>query len=105
MIDAPVSGGPAGAEEGTLTCMMGGSDTAVERAKPLMAAFASNARHVGPVGSGHAIKAVNNAFNATHLVLGCQGLLGLRGMGVAPVDALSVINTSSGRSLRIATRR
>ncbi len=59
MVDAPVSGGQAGAENGTLAIMCGGSDKAVEAAKPLMEAYSSRIVHIGPAGAGQTTKMVN----------------------------------------------
>ena len=58
-IDAPVSGGQAGAENGKLAIMCGGSDAAMTAARPVMEAFAARIVHIGPAGSGQACKMVN----------------------------------------------
>ena len=58
-VDAPVSGGQAGAENGTLSIMCGGRDKALEAAQPLMQAYASRIVHVGPAGAGQTTKMVN----------------------------------------------
>jgi 3-hydroxyisobutyrate dehydrogenase len=58
-VDAPVSGGQAGAENGTLSIMCGGRDAAVEAARPLMQAYAARITHVGPAGAGQTTKMVN----------------------------------------------
>jgi 3-hydroxyisobutyrate dehydrogenase len=58
-VDAPVSGGQAGAENGTLSIMCGGRDAAVEAARPLMQAYAGRITHVGPAGAGQTTKMVN----------------------------------------------
>jgi 3-hydroxyisobutyrate dehydrogenase len=96
--DAPVSGGTNGAEAGTLTVMIGGAPAVAERARPVLQAFAARIEHVGPVGAGHAVKAVNNALLATNIRAVGEGLAALARAGVAPRDALAVINASSGRS-------
>ena len=62
-IDAPVSGGTNGAEAGTLTVMVGGDARHVDRAAPVLSAFGSRIVRMGPVGTGHAMKAVNNALD------------------------------------------
>jgi len=104
-LDAPVSGGPGGAAAGTLACLLGGDDEgAVERAEPVLKTFSRMIVRCGPSGAGHAVKAVNNAMNAAHLMLGAEGLLALRGAGVAPEVALQAINGSSGRSLQTEVR-
>ncbi|HYW51015.1 MAG TPA: NAD(P)-dependent oxidoreductase, partial [Gemmatimonadaceae bacterium] len=66
-IDAPVSGGVVGAEAGTLTVMVGGDAADLERARPVLDAFAGKIVHCGAVGAGHALKAVNNALLALHI--------------------------------------
>jgi 3-hydroxyisobutyrate dehydrogenase len=97
-IDAPVSGGTAGAEQGTLTVMCGGDAAVLERVRPVLATFGSKIVHCGPVGAGDAVKAVNNALLAASLWAAGEGLAALRKAGVAPDVALEVINASSGRS-------
>lgn len=97
-VDAPVSGGTSGAEAGTLTVMVGGDDAAVESARPVLEAFGSRIVHCGPVGAGHAVKAVNNALLAAQLWATGEGLAALAACGVDPRVALQVINASSGRS-------
>lgn len=97
-VDAPVSGGKAGAEAGTLTVMVGGSAETFQRALPVMEAFASKVFHVGDVGAGHAVKAVNNMLLAINLLAAAEGLVTLVKQGVDPAVALEVINVSTGRS-------
>jgi len=63
-LDAPVSGGVEGARQGTLVMMVGGEATALQRARPLLAAMAARVEHMGPVGSGQATKAVNQIMAA-----------------------------------------
>lgn len=96
-LDAPVSGGTIGAEKGTLTVMMGGPQEAVEKVRPYLA-YAAKVVHVGPVGAGHAVKAINNALLAVNLWAAGEGLLALVRQGVSAEKALEVINASSGRS-------
>ena len=103
-VDAPVSGGPRGAEAGTLTTMLGGRDDDVARATRVAACWSKKITHVGGWGTGHATKAINNALNFTHLAVACEGLLALKALGVSPEKALSVINSSSGRSLQTEVR-
>jgi 3-hydroxyisobutyrate dehydrogenase len=97
-IDAPVSGGVSGAEGGVLTVMCGGDDVTFARARPVLEAFGKKIVLVGPVGSGHALKAVNNALLAVHIWSAAEGLAALCKAGVKPSAALDVINASSGRS-------
>jgi 3-hydroxyisobutyrate dehydrogenase len=97
-LDAPVSGGVAGANAATLTVMVGGDAKTLERVRPVIEKFAKKIVHCGAVGTGDAVKAVNNALLAAHLWTLAEGLIALRHAGVEPAVALDVINTSSGRS-------
>ncbi|HEV7388014.1 MAG TPA: NAD(P)-dependent oxidoreductase [Gemmatimonadaceae bacterium] len=97
-IDAPVSGGTTAAKAGTLTVMWGGEATVFERVRPVIEAFGKKIVHAGPVGSGDALKAVNNALLAVHILSTAEGLAILVKAGVDPRVALEVINASSGRS-------
>mmetsp|Transcript_112575 Transcript_112575/g.281986 ORF Transcript_112575/g.281986 Transcript_112575/m.281986 type:complete len:356 (-) Transcript_112575:44-1111(-) len=104
-LDCPVSGGPRGATAGSLTCMLGADDeAAAERVIPVVQSFSKKVVRCGPVGAGHAVKAVNNALNVTHLLLGHEGLLALQRLGVDPSVAVEAINGSSGRSLQTEQR-
>jgi 3-hydroxyisobutyrate dehydrogenase len=97
-IDAPVSGGVIAAKSGTLTVMWGGEITVFERVRPVIEAFGKKIVHAGPVGAGDALKAVNNALLAVHIISTAEGLAILVKAGVDPKVALEVINASSGRS-------
>jgi 3-hydroxyisobutyrate dehydrogenase len=97
-IDAPVSGGVTAAKAGTLTVMWGGEIKVFERVRPVIEAFGKKIVHAGPVGSGDAIKAINNALLAVHILSAAEGLAVLVKAGVDPTVALDVINSSSGRS-------
>lgn len=97
-IDAPVSGGTTAAKAGTLTVMWGGESTVFDRVRPVIEAFGKKIVHAGPVGAGDALKAVNNALLAVHILSTAEGLAILVKAGVDPKVALDVINASSGRS-------
>jgi 3-hydroxyisobutyrate dehydrogenase len=97
-LDAPVSGGTSGAEQGTLTIMCGGHGAVLDRVRPVLATFGAKIVLCGPVGAGDAVKAVNNALLAVNLWAAGEGLAALRRAGVSPATALEVINASSGRS-------
>lgn len=97
-IDAPVSGGVIGAEQGKLTVMVGGDPATLERARPILESFAGKIVHCGAVGTGDAVKAINNALLAVHVWSTAEGLATLSKLGVDPAVALDVINSSSGRS-------
>jgi 3-hydroxyisobutyrate dehydrogenase len=96
--DAPVSGGTNGAEAGTLTIMVGAEEEVFERARPVLAAMGSRILRVGPIGAGHALKAINNALLAVNILAVGEGLAALVKAGVSARTALDVINLSSGRS-------
>ncbi|MFN8580974.1 MAG: NAD(P)-dependent oxidoreductase [Gemmatimonadaceae bacterium] len=97
-IDAPVSGGVVGAEKAALTIMVGGDQDTLNRAMPVLEAYGKKIVLAGPVGAGHALKAVNNALLAVHIWSAGEGLAALAKAGVSPRAALDVINASSGRS-------
>ena len=97
-LDAPVSGGVAGAERGKLTVMVGGDTRTLEQVRPVLSAFGSMIVHCGDIGAGDALKSVNNAMLAVHLWSLAEGLAALTKAGVDPKVALEVINASSGRS-------
>jgi 3-hydroxyisobutyrate dehydrogenase len=96
--DAPVSGGVSGAVAGTLTVMVGATPETFRRAQPVLATFGKRIEHVGPIGAGHAMKAVNNALLAVNLLAVGEGLAALVTAGVPAGVAVDVLNASSGRS-------
>ena len=96
--DAPVSGGTNGAETGTLTIMVGADPATFARARPVLAAFGSRIEHLGPVGAGDAMKAVNNALLAINIQAAGEALATLVKAGVPAAKAVEVLNVSSGRS-------
>lgn len=96
--DAPVSGGTNGAEAGTLTVMVGGDPAVFERAVPVLQGFGKRIVHMGPVGTGDAMKAVNNALLALNILGLAEGLTALVKAGVGPRTAVETLNASSGRS-------
>jgi len=97
-MDAPVSGGVVGARAGTLTVMCGGQPDVLERVRPVLEAFGKKIVLCGPVGSGHAVKAVSNALLAVHVWSTAEALAALTRLGVSGAVALDVINASAGRS-------
>ncbi len=96
--DAPVSGGPPLARTGELTVMLGGRDVDVVRAREVVAPFAGTVIHLGEAGAAHAMKSVSNSLLAVNILALAEGLVALAKAGVAPRDAVDVINASSGRS-------
>jgi 3-hydroxyisobutyrate dehydrogenase-like beta-hydroxyacid dehydrogenase len=95
-LDAPVSGGPARASDGTLTIMVGGKPEVVERARPVLEALGKHIIHVGDAGAGQAVKLVNQLMISIIMVANAEALsLGVKA-GV-PLETLTeVISTSSG---------
>jgi 3-hydroxyisobutyrate dehydrogenase len=98
MLDAPVSGGVPRARDGTLAIMVGGSQDAVERARPVLAAMGSKIFAIGALGSGHAMKALNNYISAAGLAAAAEALLVGRRFGLDPVVMTDVLNASTGRN-------
>lgn len=97
-LDAPVSGGIPGAEAAALTFMAGAADDDFASARPVLELMGSRIVHVGPVGSGHAIKAITNSMMAANLWVASEALVALRRQGFDMNVALDVINGASGRS-------
>lgn len=102
-LDAPVSGGPARAADGTLTIMVGGDEQAYGRALPVLEALGKHIVHVGPPGSGQAVKLVNQLIISIVMVANAEALsLGVRA-GV-PLETLTdVLATSSGSNYLLQT--
>ena len=97
-LDSPVSGGVAGARAGTLTAMVGGDRELLERARPVLSAFASNVRWAGPLGSGHATKALNNALSAVSLVGTAELLVTGVAHGLEEAAVIQSFNAGRARS-------
>lgn len=96
--DAPVSGGTNGAEAGMLTVMVGGDPELFERAVPILQAFGKRIVHMGPLGAGDAMKAINNTLLGVNILALAEGLTTLVKAGVSPRVAVETLNASSGRS-------
>lgn len=86
-VDAPVSGGSEGAQKGTLTVFLGGSDEAVALAMPVVQAFGARITHLGPAGSGQAAKAVNQVVLAGVYAGVAEGVVLAERFGL-PAEAL-----------------
>lgn len=104
MLDAPVSGGTKKAEDGTLAIMVGGDTAAFDEVSSLLASIGNNIIHVGELGSGHTVKALNNLLAASTLTITAEALaVGVK-MGIEPSKMLEVINAGSGRSASSETK-
>jgi 3-hydroxyisobutyrate dehydrogenase len=98
MIDAPVSGGPLGAAAGTIAIMVGGSDAQYARIEPILTVISPNVAHVGPLGAGHTLKALNNMMSAANRLLAFEAVGLAVANGIDAKLAVDVINKSSGRN-------
>jgi 3-hydroxyisobutyrate dehydrogenase len=99
VVDAPVSGGIARAETGTLSLMVGGQDEdAFAVVRPVLEVLGEQIFRTGPLGSGHAMKALNNFLGATAYTAAAEALAIGKEFGLDPAVMLDVVNASTGRS-------
>jgi 3-hydroxyisobutyrate dehydrogenase len=98
MIDAPVSGAVTGAEAGTLTIMAGGDAAAIDRALPLFHLVGNQVFRTGALGSGQAMKALNNLASAGGFILALEVLLIGQRFGLDPALMTRILNVSTGRN-------
>ncbi len=96
LIDAPVSNGVKGAIAATLAIMVGGDAEAFAQVKPMLEKIGNQIFHAGPLGSGHAIKALNNYVSAAGLVAACEAVVAGKRFGLDPAVIVDIINASSG---------
>tara|TARA_R110002049_G_scaffold51853_9_gene145957 strand:- start:1191 stop:2030 length:840 start_codon:yes stop_codon:yes gene_type:complete len=97
-MDAPVSGGVAAAEAGTLAFMCGGEAATFEKARLLLASMGKNIFHAGPAGAGQVAKGCNNMLLAIHMIGTCEALeMGVRN-GLDPAVLSEIMLASSGRN-------
>jgi 3-hydroxyisobutyrate dehydrogenase len=104
MVDAPVSGGVRGAVAGSLMIMAGGPAAAVAAVRGALEVLGKKVLHVGPVGAGHALKALNNLLSATHLLVSSEAMLVGQEFGLDPEVMLEAINGASGSSASTVTK-
>jgi 3-hydroxyisobutyrate dehydrogenase len=97
MVDAPVSGGVAGAQAGTLTFMVGGEAAEFEAAKPILQCMGKNIVACGPSGNGQVAKICNNLMLAVEMIGTSEGMALAAKLGMDPKVFASIVNTSSGR--------
>lgn len=102
LLDAGISGGPAGAESGTLTIMAGGSADALERVRWVLELFSSKIVHLGDSGAGHTVKLLNNFLNAISLAGTAEVMVAARKARLDLAKVLDVFNSSTG--VNFATR-
>ena len=97
MVDAPVSGGIAAANGGTLTFMVGGSDEAFVRAQPILAAMGKAVIHAGAAGNGQAAKICNNMLLAIHMIGTCEAFAMADRLGLDAQTFYDISSVSSGQ--------
>lgn len=100
-MDAPLSGGPMGAEAGTLTIMCGGESDAFQRALPVLQAMGRTIELVGPVGSGSVVKLINNMLVGVHTAALSEAFVMGAKAGIDPAVIHQIIKVSTGHSLMI----
>lgn len=97
MVDAPVSGGVAGARRGDIAIMVGGPDRLFEQARPVLEAISANVLHAGDAGAGHAMKLINNAVSACARVATFEGLALAVKLGMDPARFAEILSKGTGR--------
>jgi 3-hydroxyisobutyrate dehydrogenase len=97
MVDAPVSGGIAAANGGTLTFMVGGSDEAFRRAEPILQAMGKAVIHAGGSGNGQAAKICNNMLLGIHMIGTCEAFAMAQKLGLDPQTFYDISSVSSGQ--------
>jgi 3-hydroxyisobutyrate dehydrogenase len=98
MVDAPVSGGIAAAAGGTLTFMVGGSDEAFWRSKPILEAMAKAVIHAGGPGAGQAAKICNNMILGATMIATCEAFVLAQKLGLDPQVFFDISSKASGQS-------
>ena len=102
-VDAPISGGPAGAKAGTVAIMVGSTEEQFERVRPTLSVISPKVFHAGPVGSGHVIKLANNLLSATQRIVTQEAMALAVKNGLSPKKAYDIIMASSGRNFFLET--
>ncbi len=97
-VDAPVSGGVAAAEGGTLTFMVGGPEAAFKGAEPILDAMGKAVIHAGDAGAGQAAKICNNMMLAIHMIGTCEAMNMAKGLGLDPQRFYDIASKASGQS-------
>ena len=98
MIDAPVSGGVAGAAAGTLTFMCGGAAESFERAKPYLDIMGKNVFHAGDAGNGQVAKICNNMLLGIHMIGTCEAFNMAEKLGLDAQTFYDISSTASGQN-------
>jgi 3-hydroxyisobutyrate dehydrogenase len=98
LVDAPVSGRVDGARAGTLTIMTGGRSADLRRARPVLEVLGTRIFHAGPLGAGHAVKALNNYIAAAGTLAAFEAVIVGRAFGLDPALMTDIFNASAGRN-------
>jgi 3-hydroxyisobutyrate dehydrogenase len=98
LVDAPVSGGVKRAIDGSLSIMAGGEPATIERVRPVLAAMGRQIFLTGPLGSGHAMKALNNYVSAAGLAAAAEAVLAGSRFGLDPAAMVAILNASTGKN-------
>jgi 3-hydroxyisobutyrate dehydrogenase len=104
MVDAPVSGGSEGARNATLTIFVGGDEDDVERARPVLAALGKTITHVGPIGAGQAVKAVNQVIIAGAYLGVAEGIVLAIKAGLDVEQVVGALGGGAAQSWVLANR-
>lgn len=104
VLDAPVSGGPTGADAATLTIMVGGAADSFERCRPLLELMGSLVRHVGGPGTGQAAKLCNNLMAGCNMVALAESCAIARQEGIDPAVFYELVTASTGDSKVLRNR-
>jgi 3-hydroxyisobutyrate dehydrogenase len=103
LVDAPVSGGPAGAEQGTIAIMVGATDAHFKQVAPILRTISTKVFHAGDIGAGHLVKLVNNMLSAVQTTASLEVLALAAKNGVDPGRAVDIILANSGRNYYLET--
>lgn len=98
LIDAPVSGGVKKAIDGSLAIMAGGDPSTIEAVRPVLAAMGGKVFATGPLGAGHAMKALNNYVSAAGFAAAAEAVLAGTRFGLAPETIVAILNAATGRN-------
>jgi len=104
VVDAPVSGGAEGAAKGTLTIMAGGDKEVLDKAMPVLLSIGKEVKHVGSVGAGDTVKAVNNLLLGINMVAAAEALVLGKKAGLDPDVMFEIISKSSGGSYALSAK-
>ena len=104
LLDAPVSGGVKGAQAATLAIMVGGDAAVLDGCRAILLAMGRAVHHAGPLGAGHAAKALNNYVSAAGLLAAVEAAIAGQRFGLDPAGLIDIINDSTGRNNSTETK-